>query len=70
MDKINLIFFINNCILDCKNNYFFAKKLLFSKEFCYLPIFFIKKEQFVRKTEYLCTKFRLFSGKASLLILR
>ena len=55
-----MYFFIDVCILDCKNNYFFAKILLFSKEFRYFTFFFVKKEQFVRKTEYLCTKFRLF----------
>ena len=65
-----MYFFIDVCILDCKNNYFFAKILLFSKEFRYFTFFFVKKEQIVQKTEYLCTKFRLFSGKASLLILR
>jgi len=51
-------------ILDCKNNYFFAKILLFCKEFHYLPIFFAKNTQFVRKTKYLCTKFVSLFGLA------
>jgi len=42
-----MFFFIDIRILDCKNNYYFAKLLLLSKEFHYFAIFFVKKEHFV-----------------------